>query len=194
VIKKGDTFYMFYCAGSQKSNYHYRIHMATSKDLKTWKRSPTNPVFEDFYDARDPMVLLIDRTYYLYYTANLDTPSGHHVVNVRTSTDLVNWSPARVAMTHPEEGTFGGPTESPFVVRYGDHFYLFVGPDEDYHGTKVYRSPNPYHWNYSDQIYGYPAHASEIVKDYDQKYYATDSGWDLNGVFLAPLTWKEDPK
>ncbi|MGV3614032.1 MAG: hypothetical protein ACO1SV_01735 [Fimbriimonas sp.] len=190
VIQKGDTYYMFYCAGSLRSNYHFQINLATSKDLKNWTRAKTNPMFEDFYDARDPMVLLVDGTYYMYYTANLDRQNNHHVVNVRTSKDLLNWSPARVAMVHPEKGTFGGPTESPFVVRYGDHFYLFVGPDGGYHATKVYRSPNPYGWNHADQIYGFPSHAAEVVQDVDGKYYATDSGWDLNGVFLAPLTWE----
>ncbi|CAN5632801.1 hypothetical protein BH11ARM2_BH11ARM2_06140 [soil metagenome] len=193
VIQKGDTYYMFYSAGSRESSYRYRIHLATSKDLKTWTRDTDNPVFEDFYDARDPMAILIDGTYYLYYTANLDSPVGNHVVNVRTSKDLKHWSPARVAMVHPEKGTFGGPTESPFVVHYGDQFYLFVGPDPDYHGTKVYRSPNPYAWSHADQVYGYPAHASEVVQDLDGKYYASDSGWDLRGVFLAPLTWNPVP-
>ncbi len=193
VVKKGDTYYMFYCAGSRVSNYHYRIHLATSKDLKNWKRDENNPVFEDFFDARDPMVLLVGDTYYLYYTANLDSPKGNHTVNVRTSKDLKKWSPARIALTHPEQGTFGGPTESPFVVPYGGHFYLFVGPDGGYHATKVYRSPNPYAWSHADQIYGYPSHASEIVQDVDGKYYATDSGWDLRGVYLAPMGWKPVP-
>jgi len=190
VIRRGDTYYMFYCAGSRVSNYHYRINLATSKDLRTWTRAKENPIFEDFYDARDPMVLEVDGTYYMYYTANLDKERNHHVVNVRTSRDLKNWSPAKVALVHPERGTFGGPTESPFVVRYGDHFYLFVGPDGGYHATKVYRSPNPYAWSHADQIYGFPSHAAEVVQDADGKYYATDSGWDLNGVFLAPLTWE----
>ena len=84
-------------------------------------------------------------------------------------------------------------SESPFVVPYGGHFYLFVGPDPGYHGTKVYRSPNPYAWSHADQVYGYPAHASEVVQDTDGKYYATDAGWDLRGVYLAPLTWNAAP-
>jgi len=190
VIQKGDTYYMFYCAGSQISNYHYQINLATSKDLTHWIRYAKNPVLEDFYDARDPMMLLVDGTYYLYYTANLDREDNHHIVNVRTSKDLLHWSQARVAFVHPEKGTFGGPTESPFVVHYGDHFYLFCGPDGDYHATKVYRSPNPYGWSYADQIYGFPAHAAEVVQDLDGAYYATKGGWDLNGVFLAKMTWK----
>jgi len=193
VIQKGDTHYMFYCAGSQKSSYQFQINLATSKDLKTWTRDKNNPVFKDFYDARDPMTILIDGIYYLYYTANLDSPTGNHTVNVRTSRDLKTWSPARVAFVHPEKGTYGGPTESPFVVPYGGHFYLFVGPDPDYHGTQVYRSSNPYSWNHADKVYGYPAHASEVVQDLDGRYYATDAGWDLRGVYLAPLTWKAAP-
>ncbi len=191
VIQKGDTYYMFYCAGSQVNNYHYQINLATSKDLTHWTRYKNNPVFQDFFDARDPMVLLIDGTYHLYYTANLDRGTSNHVVNVRTSKDLLHWSPARVALIHPEKGTWGGPTESPFVVHYGDHFYLFVGPDGDYRATKVYRSPNPYGWSYSDQVYGFPSHAAEIVED-GGKYYATNAGWDLNGVFIAPMIWEPD--
>jgi len=188
VIKKGDTYHMFYCAGSQVSNYHYQIDLATSKDLKTWTRYKKNPLFQDFYDARDPMVLLVDGTYYLYYTANFDKENNHHVVNVRTSKNLLDWSPARVAFTHEEKGTFGGPTESPFVVHYGEYFYLFVGPDGDYHKTTVYRSPNPYHWEFKP-IYSFPSHAAEVVQD-GPNWYASDAGWDLDGVYLAPMTWK----
>lgn len=193
VIKRGDTFYMFYCAGSRQSNYHFRIHLATSKDLVTWTRYPSNPIFQDFYDARDPMVLEDEGTYYLYYTANLDYPRGNHIVSVRTSKNLVDWSTARTAFVHPEQGTFGGPTESPFVVKYGGHFYLFCGPDGSYRTTKVYRSPNPYGWRHEDQIYSFPSHAAEVVQDRDGRYYATNCGWDLNGVFLAPLEWKLAP-
>ncbi|HEY3284396.1 MAG TPA: hypothetical protein VGN26_19170 [Armatimonadota bacterium] len=192
VIKRGDAYYMFYCAGSQKGNYFYRIHLATSKDLRTWTRYPDNPLFQDFFDARDPMVLEVDGTYYLYYTANLDRERMNHVVKVRTSKDLLHWSPARVALTHPETGTFGGPTESPFVVRYGRHFYLFCGPDGAYHRTVVYRSPNPYHWEYSQQIYSFPSHAAEVVETKDGHFYASDSGWDMAGVYLAPLEWKPE--
>jgi beta-fructofuranosidase len=189
VIRRGRTYHMFYCAGSLKSNYSFRIHEATSTDLRNWKRVDRNPLFEDFYDARDPMVLEDNGLYYMYYTANLDSPVGNHVVNVRTSKDLKKWSPARVAFVHPAKGTFGGPTESPFVVKYGDHFYLFCGPDGSYRTTKVYRSPNPYAWSHAEQIYSFPSHAAEVVQDRDGRYYATDSGWDLNGVFIAPLTW-----
>jgi hypothetical protein len=190
VIQRGDTYYMFYCAGSLRSNWHYRIHLATSKDLKTWKRPSANPLFQDFFDARDPMVLEDDGIYYLYYTANLDRERSHHVVNVRTSKDLLHWSPARVALVHPARGTFGGPTESPFVVKYGEHFYLFAGPDGDYHRTVVYRSPNPLHWEHAKQVYAFPSHAAEVVRDADGTWYASNSGWDVDGVYLAPLTWK----
>ncbi len=191
VIKRKDTYYMYYCAGSRQSNFHYRIHLATSKDLKTWTKAANNPVLEDFYDARDPMVFEDKGTYYLYYTANFDRENMHHVVNVRTSKDLLHWSSARTALIHPEIGTYGGPTESPFVVKIGEYFYLFCGPDGDYHRTVVYRSPNPLHWEHSSQIASFPSHACEVVQDTDGKWYASNAGWDLEGVFLAPLTWNK---
>ncbi len=55
------------------------------------------------------------------------------------------------SLTHTEYGiafdagndgnNFGGPTESPFVVRRGSNFYLFTGDfNLDYHATRVYLS------------------------------------------------------
>jgi len=191
VIEKGGTYYMFYCAGSQVSNYHYRIHLATSKDLTHWTRYDKNPLFEDFYDARDPMVIKVGNLYHMYYTANWDTGDSNHTVNLRTSRDLLHWSTAQVVFAHSEKGTWGGPTESPFVVPYGDHFYLFVGPDSDYHRTVVYRSSNPYHWRQEDLVSEFPSHAAEVIRTKDGKYFATNSGWDLNGVYMAPMTWEK---
>src|SRR5450432_3398292 len=56
VIFQNDLYYMFYCAGGS-NHANYKIHLATSPDLKTWTRSPKNPLVVDGYDARDPFVL-----------------------------------------------------------------------------------------------------------------------------------------
>ncbi len=61
----------------------------------------------------------------MYYTANSNPGGGNHIVAYRTSKDLVNWDERKVAFTDPTMGTFGGPTESPFVVRRGKFYYLF---------------------------------------------------------------------
>ncbi|HEY0866808.1 MAG TPA: hypothetical protein VGE01_05505, partial [Fimbriimonas sp.] len=192
IVKKGDTYWMFYCAGSRRSNYDFRIHAATSKDLRTWTRVKRNPMFEDFYDARDPMVLKVGDTYYMYYTANWDTGDTNHIVSVRTSKDLLKWSRARVAFVDKGIGTWGGNTESPFVVPYGDHFYLFIGPGDDYRSTKVYRSPNPYAWDLSQEVATIRSHAAEVVQDRQGRWHITSCGWDADGLYLAPLAWKPE--
>src|SRR6185369_12599456 len=102
--------------GGGKTGDHFRIQLATSRDLFHWERHPANPMLEDGYDARDPMVLRVADHWVLYYTATSTPTGGHHVVVALTSDDLVHWSNRRVVFTHAKTGTYGGPTESPFVV------------------------------------------------------------------------------
>jgi len=194
IIEKDGVYYMFYCAGSQESDYRFRIHLATSTDLFHWTRYPNNPLFEDFYDARDPMVLYADGHYILYYTAVLERPAGNHIVAYRTSDDLLHWSPRQAALIHDSTGTYGGPTESPFVAQYGDHFYLFTGPDGEYRRTAVYRSSNPYHWNPTEKVASIPSHAAEVVQDQEGRWYVSHCGWYYQGVYLASLLWRSEPE
>ena len=65
---------------------------------------------------------------------------GNHIVACDTSQDLLHWADRRVVFTLPQTGTFGGPTESPFVVRRGKSFYLFAC---DGGAINVYLSPDP---------------------------------------------------
>lgn len=194
VMREGDTYYMFYCGGGS-DHTKYQIRLATSTDLKTWTRESA-PLFTDGYDARDPMVLRVGDQWVLYYTANSSPASGNHVVAYRTSTDLRHWGEKKIAFTHPDTGTYGGPTESPFVVQRGDDYYLFIGPRDgyddgaEYSDTAVYHSKDPLHFEPSGQVYNFPSHAAEVVVDTDGAYYATHSGWGQGGVFLAPLSWE----
>ena len=201
VIEKDGMYYMFYTAGSQYNDYEFRFHLATSPDLFNWTRYANNPLFQDYYDARDPMVFFLDGEYLLYYTANDARPSGHYIVAYRTSNDLLHWSPRHVAFTHDQVGTYAGPTESPFVVRYGESFYLFIGPESrnvdplaDYQRTVVYRSANPYYWNRLNRITEIEAHAPEIIQDTDGQWYLSRAGWYFSGVSLAPLDWQPEPQ
>jgi arabinan endo-1,5-alpha-L-arabinosidase len=115
VIEHAGRYWMFYCAGG-KDHTAFHIHLATSPDLMTWTRHPDNPMVVDGYDARDPMVVRIGDQWILYYCATGKPEGGHHVVKAATSDDLIHWSRPRVVFQSPEVGTFGGPTESPFVV------------------------------------------------------------------------------
>jgi beta-fructofuranosidase len=93
-----------------------------------------------------------------------------------------------VVFTHPQTGTFGGPTESPFIVRRGESYYLFACDG----GTiNVYLSKDPFHWEFKDQVGTIYAHASEVVRDVDGKWYISHAGWEHGGLSLAPLTWHD---
>ncbi len=192
VIKHENLYYMYYCAGSDKGNTHYRIHLATSPDLKTWTRHPQNPMVVDGFDARDPFILRDGDRWILYYTATTRPEQGNHIVAARTSTDLVNWSSERhIVFKDTEIGKWGGPCESPFVVRRGDKYYLFIGPRGDYVGTDVFVSDTPLNWIVSDKVGHIDSHAAEVIRDTDGKWFVSHCGWGQGGVYLAELTFND---
>ena len=190
VIRHNGLYYMFYCAGDP-DHTKYKLHLATSKDLKAWTRHPKNPMVVDGFDARDPMLLKVGREWVMYYTANEKPEGGRHIVAYKTSRNLTDWGERKVAFTDPMSGTFGGPTESPFVVRRGRYYYLFIGPREGYDGTDVFRSESPWQWGLGDQCGHFPAHAAEVVRDTDGKWYLSRCGWGRGGLYLAPLEWND---
>ncbi|MBI3557247.1 MAG: glycosyl hydrolase family 32 [Deltaproteobacteria bacterium] len=188
VFEHDGIYHMFYCAGDP-NHARYRIHQATSRDLWHWTRVAANPMVVDGYDARDPFITRIAGRWVLYYTANTTAQGGHHIVAYRTSQDLMNWGKRHVAYESPEVGTWGGPTESPFVVQRGEFHYLFTGPAGKYEATNVYRSRDPFHFQDSQLVGQIPAHAAEVVQDLDGTWYITHAGWGQQGLWLAPLHW-----
>ncbi len=192
VIFHNELYYMFYCAGGS-NGANYRIHLATSPDLKTWTRSPKNPLLVDGFDARDPFVLRVRDKWVMYYTATSKPAGGHHIVAYVTSDDLLTWTNHGVAFTDPSTGTWGGPTESPFVVSRGESYFLLVGPRDNYDSTHVFVSRDPFHWSIENKVGDIPAHAAEVIQDVDGKWYVSRAGWGKGGVYLAPLTWKDSP-
>jgi beta-fructofuranosidase len=189
VVFHDHMYYMYYCAGG-KDHTKSKIHLATSADLNTWTRSPKNPMVVDGYDARDPFILRVNDKWVMYYTANSKPGGGNHIVACVTSDDLLTWTNRSVVFTDPSVGSIAGPTESPFVVQHGDSFYLFIGPRAGYNGTDVFVSRDPFHWNVGDVVGHFPAHAAEIVRDTDGKWYISRAGWGQGGLYLAPLIWK----
>ena len=194
VIRHNGLYYMFYCAGDA-DHTKYKIHLATSKDLRTWRRQKENPMTVDGFDARDPFVTKVGDKWIMYYTANSKPSGGNHIVACVASDDLVFWSDRKVVYTDPSTGTWGGPTESPFVVRRGNSWYLFISPrdgdKEEYSGTDVFVSNDPLHWRIEDRVGHIAAHAAEVVRDLDGKWYVSRCGWGQGGVYLAPLIWKD---
>jgi len=185
VIHVNQTYYMFY-NGGDKDHTKYAISLATSKDLFNWTRLSSGPLFRDGFDARDPMVIQIDNLWYLFYCATDPSTGGNHVVAYRTSNDLIKWSERHIAFTDPTKGSYGGPTESPFIVHEGGFWYLFIGPRNDYRKTGVFRSQTPTNFSVSEQIGEIHSHAAEVIHD-GEKYWISHCGWGQGGVYLAPL-------
>lgn len=186
VILVDDLYYMFY-AGGGPDHSQYAINLATSPDLETWTRRPDGPLFRDGYDARDPFVIRIDDQWVMYYTATSEPAGGNHTVMYRTSDDLETWSERHTLFTDPEIGTFGGGTESPFLVERESMWYLFIGPRSGYVGTDVFRSADPFDFEDAELVGHIASHAAEVVNDGDD-WFVTSAGWGEGGLHLAPLT------
>jgi len=181
-------YWMFYCAGGQQ-HQQYHIHLAISYDLFNWKRHPDNPMVVDGYDARDPMITRVADRWVLYYTATTTTHGGQHTVKAVTSEDLHHWSAKQEVFAARQKGTYGGPTESPFVVCRNATYYLFVCTNRGYNETAVYESSDPFHWEETSLVGKFPAHAAEVVQLMDGQWFVSRAGWGQGGVYLAELIW-----
>jgi arabinan endo-1,5-alpha-L-arabinosidase len=194
VVQDKGTYYMFYCAGNP-DHTRYQINLVTSTDCEKWTRHPANPMVVDGFDARDPFVTRLGDRWVMYYTATTKHTGGNHCVAYVTSKDLIHWAGRGVAFTDPTKGTYGGPCESPQVIRRGDNYYLMLGPRDgdriEYVGTDVYLSHDPFHWEIKDRVAHLRAHAPEVLRDVDGKWYISDCGWGRHGVFIAPLIWND---
>jgi len=132
------------------------------------------------------MVIKINDLWHMYYCATNPSKGGSHVIAYRTSPDLIHWGQRNIAFTDPTNGTWGGPTESPFVVNLDDSWYLFTGPRNDYRKTAVFRSQSATSFAMSQQIGEISSHAAEVVFD-GHEYWVSHCGWGQGGVYLAPL-------
>jgi sucrose-6-phosphate hydrolase SacC (GH32 family) len=190
VVQHDGLYWMYYCGGGV-DHEKYKIHLATSSDLFTWKRHPANPMVVDGYDARDPMVMRHKDRWVLYYAATSMPGGGHHTVKAVTSQDLTHWSGKTEVFVDPEVGTFGGPTESPFVVVRDGNCYLFVCTNRGYNETAVYASRDAFHWDSASLIGTFPAHAAEVIHTPEERWFVSRAGWGQGGVYLAELTWTD---
>lgn len=190
VMKHDGLYWMFYCGGGA-THAQYRINLATSSDLFSWKRCPSNPLLVDGYDARDPMVLRVQSQWVLYYCATESPSGGNHVVAAVTSSDLIHWANRKIVFRSPQAGTYGGPTESPFVVMRNNKYYLFLCTNNPYNDTAVYVSDSPFHWAPEDVVLRIGAHASEVIDAGDGKWFVSSAGWGQGGLYLSTLTWND---
>ncbi|MFD3655212.1 glycosyl hydrolase family 32 [Streptomyces sp. NPDC058620] len=187
VVEAGGTFWMFYAAGGQGG---VAINLATSTDLFTWTRVPSGPLFRGLA-ARDPMVVRIGDRWVMYYT-ELSGVDGWHVVSFRRSDDLLHWSEPGTAFTDATTSATVSVTESPCVVERDGWYYLFIGPRNGYCGTDVFASRDPFRFTLGDYAGHVAGHAVEVVSD-GEEWYASAAGWFHQGLYLAPLYWRDTP-
>ena len=102
----------------------------------------------------------------MYYSMMKD--QKHWVVGYSISRDLINWSEPSICF---DENTEEPNVESPFVVKRGKYFYLFLSARPWPHGAEeVFRSESPFLWESKDLIKSInPWLAAEIVQDLDGK-------------------------
>lgn len=185
VIEHEGRYWMFY-AGGTADHTAYRMTLATSEDLFSWTRHEP-PLFTDGFDARDPMVIHDGVRWLLYYTRTSAPGGGFHEVAVRTSEDLMTWSDPTVAYRSAESGTVGGPTESPFVIRAGEGWVLFVCESTQYDRTLAYYSADPLHFEDAGALdVDLDEHCAEIVRD-GPRTWITGGGWGRGGLTIRPL-------
>jgi hypothetical protein len=208
VIRTGGQYVMFYGTGDH-------IALATSRDGKEFQRrvSPEGRVgiFSDGFGTRDPMTIRVGGTFHTYYSANPGTvfdahdasaanrSSLHMMSNadlVRTSSDLVHWSGAKVVAQGGEAGTGPYSAECPFVYydRKSHYYYLFrtqhYGENSE---TRVYRSKDPANFGVDDDRYlveTLPVAAPEIFESRGQLYIAALLP-SLKGIQIAKLGFEE---
>lgn len=176
VIECGGLYHMFYGP--------LEMRRAVSEDLVKWE--PRGPVFAQDGHARDPWVHVVDGEYHMIYMAG-------DSVYLRRSADCVTWSPdpVKVFSTHRK-----GAPESPVVVAHEGLFHLFWTIHDGTHGnydhrTYVMCSERPDRFEDTKPICMLDAHAPELVRLDDGRWFISSVEWPKRGVSIAPLTWEK---
>jgi beta-xylosidase len=191
IIYHDGLYHMFYT----KIAIPREIHHVVSKDLYKWSES-SDPVlalsneFSDNLKNKDPMVFRDEKKnqWVMYYSMMKD--DKHWVVGYSTSNDLDNWSEPQICF---DEHTESPGVESPFVVKRGDYYFLFLSARPwPIGGEDIFRSKSPYSWNAEKLVTRIdPWHAAEVIRDLDGRWYITlCSGLEEQDLRMAPLFWE----
>ncbi|MBU0466705.1 MAG: glycoside hydrolase family 68 protein [Nanoarchaeota archaeon] len=140
IIKKGKKFYMFYTARDKKTRTQ-KIGLATSENLKTWKKHKDNPLLgadEKFYEThnkknklgkagtwRDPFVFKDPKSkkYHLTISArSKDKPKEYDgCIALAESKNLINWK-TLPPILYPKKYD---EMETSQIVFHNKKYYLF---------------------------------------------------------------------
>ena len=204
VFKENDLYYMVY-GGHRTESGECQICLATSKDGREFTRHSNalgqSRLFVGPGQARDPMVIKVNGTYYCYYTGNAHDiakkgpqPDQIGRIYCNTSPDLLHWYEPDAVAWGGKGGAGRTSAECPFVVEKSGYYYLFrtsnYAPPAKCH---VYRSEDPLDFGQGDdskQITTLRASATEIIQS-DSSYYISTVEDLQGGVQLAKLDWEE---
>ena len=96
-------------------------------------------------NIRDPFILNVDNTYYMYGTRarNFGVKTGGF--DVYTSSDLENWSEPEECFNSEKNGFNGGVNWAPEVHKYHGYYYMFATftKPNGLRGTYILKSDNP---------------------------------------------------
>jgi len=183
----------------QKALYVLRggsqICLAKGADGKTFARqlmpNGKSELFTEGTGTRDVMLLRVGGSWNAYYAASLDKKGAGYV---RTSKDLIRWSPSKKVAFGGAAGTGPSSAECPFVYHHqgSKHYCLFrtqrhANPPQ----TSVYRSKNPVGCGVDDDRYlvgATPVAAPELIEHEGQLYMAALLP-TLKGIRIAKLKW-----
>ena len=188
IFEKG-KYFMFYT----KIGIPRQIVCVESTDLWTWSEpelilaSRTQSGTDG--KNKDPMILKNRNQWIMYFSMMKD--STKWVVAYSTSSNLKKWSKPQICF---DENTSMPRVESPFVVKRGDYYYIFISARPWPYGyMEVFRSSSPYSWKVTDKVKWMDWHAPEIIRDLDGKWYITLCGNEpeRNGFSVWPLYWND---
>jgi len=196
IIQHDNLFYMFYTSIGVPREIRYTV----SSDLNEWSHPSSKPLLAltneqtNNMKNKDPMVFRDKELnqWVMYYSMVKD--NKHWVVGYSTSKDLNNWSEPKICF---DENTTEPNVESPFVVKRGEYYYLFLSARPWPNGAEeVFRSKTPYHWKTEDRTRRIdPWHAAEIVRDLDGEWYMSlctgTSEMSAKDFRIAPFLWND---
>ncbi len=218
VVTTPTRFWMFYGGydtgfgldGRPTADYSLQekqICLMTSGDGRRWKRARNadglSRVFVGPGAARDPCIVRLRGLWYAYYSGHHEGDRNQAGIYMRTSENLLDWSPWRIAQydTRRRDGDRPLHLESPYVVERGRRFYLFRTHGAE-PGTHVYVSDDPLDFGGTGgveldrhRVAHFPeVIAPEIIVDgHGQAYLSNIAGPHGYAISLQRLRWRRLP-
>jgi len=214
VVRLDGTYFMFYGGHSTGHDAEgksavqagtpaqMQICLMTSPDGIHWQRhrdaAGNSRVFVEPGETRDPCLIRIDGLWHMYYAGYYDPgkPDEGASFVLRTSEDLIHWSPWRLVHQDAAYGAGRCETECPHVVCREGYYYLFRTQNYRKALTHVFRSTDPTDFGVGDAgdkyVGVFPGAAVEIYQTPDGGEYVSSNHDPGAGTQLARLRWEAD--